>query len=97
MAKKYGLKQVEVHTAHELGNSMVLALLLKLALDVQPNRDAAAKEIRDGVRQLIAATNAPDIPPARMEDFLKAATDRAVQIVDMAAGMQRHIGPDKMQ
>lgn len=97
MAKKYGLKQVEVHTAHELGSSTVVALMLKLALDSHPNREAAVTEIRDGVRQIIAAMPTPDIPPTRKQAFTDAATDRAVQIVDMAANMQRHTGPEGMQ
>ena len=97
MAKKYELEQVEVHTAHELGNSMVLALILKLVFDAQSNREAAVTEIRDGVRQLIAGTAPSDVPAQRKQAFLEAATDRAVQIVDLAAGMQRHTGPEGMQ
>ena len=97
MAKLYKLTQPEVQSSYELGTSMVLALLLKLALDVQKDREAAANEIEQGVQQLIEARTLPDIPPQRQDEYRRAANDRALQIVNHARHMRRHKGPRHMQ
>lgn len=97
MAKEYKLTQEEVANAYELGSTMVLALLLKLALDAQDDRDSAAKHIEEGTQQLIAQLNLKDVPTARHQEFRRAAEDRAMYIVRIANNMRRYEGPPGMQ
>ena len=97
MAKLYKLTQKEVQNAYELGASMVLAIILKLALDVQQDREAAANEIEQGIQQLIESRDLPDIPLGRQNEFRRAANDRASTIVNWARHMKRLEGPGHMQ
>jgi hypothetical protein len=90
MPKEYPLTQGEVDAAEIYAFKIGFAMLLHTLLREHPRKDAAVKELADGVAQIADSLPYGDIASERRDAFRSVVREKASTLIRLSQDIERH-------